>query len=106
MTTTYKSAVKSTKTYKTIDYDAMTKESFKIAEKLYDGVTENKAVPQAYLDKNTPMAYERLVIGGYRLYYTIDYIFGDSNEAPKFMIDDFNAVPRFMVDDFDTEFLQ
>lgn len=36
-------------------------------------------MPQAYLDKNTPVAYERLTLGGYRLYYTIDYIFGSSN---------------------------
>ncbi len=43
-------------------------------------MTENEAVPQAYLDKNVPIAYERLVIGGYRLYYTINYIFGDSDE--------------------------
>ena len=43
-------------------------------------MTEGEAVPQAYLDKNIPVAYERLIIGGYRLYYTINYIFDSSND--------------------------
>ena len=78
ITETYKYAAKKTGTY-TIDYDMFADESFKIAKTLYDGVTENEAVPQDYLDKNVDVAYERLVLGGYRLYYTITYMFGSSN---------------------------
>jgi len=80
---TYKYAVKKTSSYKTIDYDAMNLESFDIAKTLYDGIKEGEAVPQAYLDKNVPLAYERLILGGYRLYYTIDFIFGDAKGAEE-----------------------
>jgi len=41
-------------------------------------LTEDAAVPQEYQDKWLPVAYERLNLGGHRLYYTINYIFGDS----------------------------
>ena len=92
ITDTYSYAIGTTGVY-TYDYDMFADESFKIAKTLYDGVTENEAVPQAYLDKNTPVAYERLVLGGYRLYYTIDYIFKDSNDATA-------------LDDEDAEFAQ
>jgi len=76
---TYAYAVKDASVYETIDYVAMSEESYDIAVTLYDGVTENVTVSQDYLDKNIPVAYERLIIGGYRLYYTIDYIFGSSS---------------------------
>lgn len=77
---TYSYAVAGSSVYKTTNYDKWANESLSLAKTLYEGVTENEAVPQAYLDKNVPIAYERLVIGGYRLYYTINYIFGDSDE--------------------------
>lgn len=83
VTDTYGYAVADPSTYETIDYDSMCLEAFEIAKTLYDGVTENEPVPQDYLDKNTPMAYERLVLGGYRLYYTIDFIFGDAPGIEK-----------------------
>jgi len=47
------------------------------------------AVPQDYLDKNIPVAYHQIVKGGYRLYWTINYMFGDSfvsDEAPPIQI--------------------
>ena len=44
------------------------------------GVTENEAVPQDYIDKNLPIAENQIVLGGYRLYYIISYIFGSSVE--------------------------
>ena len=48
-------------------------------------------MPQAYLDKNIPLAYERLVIGGYRLYHAVDYIFGSSNETTSLdVMEDFS----------------
>lgn len=68
-------------TYESTDFDAYAHESFDIAITLYDGLTEDLAVPQAYLDKWLPVAYQRLTLGGYRLYYIINYIFGDSSSA-------------------------
>ena len=54
-------------------------------------MTENEAVPQAYLDKNIPIAYHQLVKGGYRLYYTMTYIFGDSsNDSYETTMHDFS----------------
>ena len=82
--TEYSYAVKPSSVYESIDYDSFAEESYEISHDLYDGVYENEAVPQDYLDKNLPVAYEQLTKGGYRLFYTIDYIFGDSNEAPVF----------------------
>lgn len=75
------SAVADPTVYESTDYDAWAQESFDIAITLYDGVIENEAVPQAYLDKYVPVANQRLTVGGYRLFYTIDYIFGDGNQA-------------------------
>lgn len=98
---TYGYAVKDAKKYKTIDYDAMTLESFKIAKTLYTGVTENEKVPQEYLDKNIPLAYERLVLGGYRLYYTIDFIFGSAKGTEEPTADN-----EFVNEEPEVEFLQ
>ncbi len=75
---TYADGVADPSVYESIDFDSFAHESFDIATTVYDGVYENEAVPQAYLDKFIPVAYTRINIGGYRLYYTIQYIFGDS----------------------------
>jgi hypothetical protein len=45
---------------------------------LFAGIKENEAVPQAYLDKNIPIIQSRMVLGGYRLYGLIRYIFDPS----------------------------
>jgi len=79
----YAYAVAGSSVYKTTNYEKWATESFEIAKTLYDGLTENEAVPQAYLDKNISVAYERLIVGGYRLYYTMTYIFGDSLAADE-----------------------
>ena len=54
-----------------------TDEGFTIAKDLYDGLEEDKAVPKEYLEKWTPVAYERLLLGGYRLASLLEYIFSD-----------------------------
>lgn len=77
----YGYAVSGSSIYKSTNYSKWSTESYELAKTLYDGVTENEPVPQAYLDKNIKIAYERLIIGGYRLYYTMTYIFGDSLSA-------------------------
>ena len=81
---TYSYAVSDPSVYETIDFDAMSHESFNIADQLYDGLTEDAEVPQEYLDKWKPVAYERLMVGGYRLAYLINYIFGDSSKSVSF----------------------
>lgn len=75
---TYAYAVKKSSVYETLDFDSMAEESLAIAKTLYDGLNMDEPVPQDYLDKNIPVANERLIIGGYRLYYIINYIFSDS----------------------------
>jgi hypothetical protein len=39
------------------------------------GVTEDEVVPQAYIDKNVPVAQNQIVLGGFRLYALMRYIF-------------------------------
>ena len=57
------------------------------------GLTENEAVPQDYLDKWIPVAESRITIGGYRLAYVLNYIFGTSTDedAAALMIADLLA---------------
>ena len=75
--TDYAYAVKGSSVYKSTNFDKWAGESYDIAIQLYDGLTEDAAVPQEYIDKWHSTIYERLIIGGYRLYYVIDYIFKD-----------------------------
>ena len=78
--TDYAYAVKDTSVWETIDYEAMSQESYAIAIQVYDGITEDAVVSEEYQDKWRPVIYERLNIGGHRLYYALNYIFGDSTE--------------------------
>ena len=75
---TYGSVITGSSIYRSTNYEKWSAEAYELSKTLYDGVTENEAVPQEYLDKHIKTAYERLIIGGYRLYYTITYMFGDS----------------------------
>jgi len=74
----------------------------------FAGVTEDVVVPQAYLDKNIPIANERITVGGYRLYYTINYIFGDSSTVTEEELGEFTALIKtiFGIEDTEVEFLQ
>ena len=78
---TYSYIVADKSTYESIDYEAFSDEAYEKSHSLYDGIVENEAVSQDYLDKNLPVAYEQLVLGGYRLFYTIKYMFGDDDTA-------------------------
>jgi hypothetical protein len=73
-------------TWNNQDFVAWQNESYDIATTLYDGVYENQVVPQAYLDKNTPIIQERIVLGGYRLYALMRYIFDPAAERPEFFL--------------------
>lgn len=44
--------------YQVSDFDDWTVEAFELAKSLYEGITANEKVPQEYLDKNIPIAYE------------------------------------------------
>ena len=62
-------------TYQESDFDEWTQEAWDLAKTLYDDITEKEKVPQEYLDKNIPIAYRQIVLGGYRMYLVFDYIF-------------------------------
>ena len=68
---------KSSSLWESTDYDTFSQGSYDIAVKVYSGLTPDAAVPQAYLDEYKPIAYQQINLGGYRLYYAINYIFGD-----------------------------
>lgn len=68
-------AVADPSVYQTIDYEAWSVEGYNIAVTLYDGLTENAVVPDAYLDAHLSTAQQQIVKGGYRLAYSINYMF-------------------------------
>jgi hypothetical protein len=55
-------------------------DSYTIAKTLYDGITENKEVPQPYLDGGIPIAEAQIVKGGYRLAFVLNYVFGSTSD--------------------------
>lgn len=65
--------------YETVNYPQFRDESYAIAKDVYTGVTEgsDQVVPQAYIDKFTPIAEQRVVLAAYRLFYVTTLIFGD-----------------------------
>ena len=75
----YTAAVQDPTVYQNTDFDQWVQEGYEKAKPLYEGIQEYGKVPPEYLEKNIPIAYEQILIGGYRLYYVIDYIFNDSN---------------------------
>jgi hypothetical protein len=46
-------------------------------------VTENEKVPDDYITKNKPIAERQLVVGGYRLAYLIEQIFGSARHTEE-----------------------
>ena len=80
----YAYTVEDPKVYESLDFEAWGEEAYDIAITLYDGVTPDEPVPQAYIDKQLPVANQQLTIGGYRLYYIIDYCFSEgTSETDK-----------------------
>lgn len=68
------------------DYDAWAQEDFERAKLMYDGATENEALPQSYLDVNVPRVETYITEGGYRLAWSTMYIYGSVNtSAPLFL---------------------
>ena len=63
-----------------MDFADWADESYEIAStSVYDGVDENKAVPEEYIEKNTEIALQRIVLGGYRLAYLLTQLNLDQN---------------------------
>jgi len=53
-------------------------ESYNIGITLYDGIEEDVALPQEYIDANLIMVEQRVMLTGYRLAYLIQYCFPSS----------------------------
>lgn len=66
--------------YQNMDYDGWSMEMYDIAITLYDGINENEALPQWYIDENLPMVEEKVTLGMYRLAYLLSQIYSN-NEA-------------------------
>lgn len=73
-------------TYADSDFDDWTWEAWELSKSLYEGITANEKVPQEYLDANIPIAYEQLVLGGYRMFLVFDYIFSSEEEYSDFLL--------------------
>ena len=54
-------------------------ESYSIATTIYDGIVQDVALPQWYIDQNIPVSEGRVVLAGHRLAHLIEYMF-PSNE--------------------------
>lgn len=67
------------------DYDAWAIEDHEKAKLMYDGATENEALPQAYLDVNVPRVEDDITLGGYRLAWATMYIYGSASTSPLFL---------------------
>lgn len=80
LTTRNKSVVSKSSVYENLDWDMWSHDSFDIAITLYDGITENEAASQDYLDNGKVIAESQIVLGGFRLAYALNYIFGDEEE--------------------------
>jgi hypothetical protein len=48
--------------------------------KLSVGVTENEPVPSEYIETNLILAQDRITLGGYRLAYLVQYMFGSTTD--------------------------
>lgn len=75
--TEHADAVADPSVYESVDMQDWADDAWALAKTLYDGLEEGGPVPAEYLEKNIPIAYDRILIGGYRLYYALDYIFSD-----------------------------
>ena len=59
-------------------------ESYQLAKtNVYPDVAPGQALSAAYVNKNVPAIERSMVVGGLRLAYTIQYIFGNGSETPS-----------------------
>lgn len=72
-------AVTDPSTYENTDFGGWSKEAYDIGITLYDGINQNEALPQSYIDANWVMTENRVMLGGYRLAYIIEYMFPSSS---------------------------
>jgi hypothetical protein len=69
--------------WQNINVDMWTQESFKLASDVYTGVTPDQALSSSYVSKNTVTIEKQVVVGGLRLAYLIQHIFGNASSAPE-----------------------
>lgn len=59
-------------------------ESFQLAKtNVYPNVVPGQALSAAYVKKNVPAIERAMVVGGLRLAFTIQHIFGNGSETPS-----------------------
>lgn len=59
-------------------------ESYNLAKSnVYEGVTAGQALPASYVSKNVVAIEKAVVVGGLRLAYTIQHIFGNASTMPS-----------------------
>lgn len=71
-------AIEKKSIYENLDFNSWAQDSYNIAKTLYSNITENEVVPQDYIDNGKLIAESQIMLGGYRLAYGLNYIFGDS----------------------------
>lgn len=68
------------------DVAAWTQESYGLAKSnVYAGVTDGKALSDAYVSKNVDAIQRAVVLGGLRLAYVIQHIFGGAALDSSFL---------------------
>lgn len=70
------SAVVNPSDYKNINVDDWALETYKIGITKYTGIEMDVALPQWYIDENLVVCNQRITLGGYRLAYLTEYIYG------------------------------
>jgi hypothetical protein len=73
-------AVADSREWANTDIEMWSQEGFEIAKTLYNGVTENEPVPSEYIETNLILAQDRITLGGYRLAYLVQYMFGSTTD--------------------------
>ena len=91
-------AVEKKSIYQNLDWDSWAKDSFNIAKTLYSGkfqsdiefdansfigIVENDLPPDDYVEDGKLIAESQIMLGGYRLAYTLNYIFGDAKSREE-----------------------
>lgn len=63
--------------YENKDVDMWAQESYELSvSNVYTGITENTALPEEYIKKNQQEIVKKIVLGGLRLAYVIQSMFG------------------------------
>lgn len=68
--------------WQNLDIDAWTQESFTLSKtNVYPGIKEGQPLPHDYIAKNQDAIQKQIVLGGLRLSYVIQHIFGGREQS-------------------------